>query len=109
MALPQRMIELLQDRRVLHPLVRLAASLDVEAIGIALEDSLRALHGVDAAVRPRQVGAVLDDDRPAQRRLDQAGVDVAERERSRRSGASAGKCSRAQSCSPRDGLLIETR
>src|SRR6185503_17808546 len=76
--LPQRVIELLQDRGVVEPLMRLAASLDVEAIWITLEDSFRAVHRVNAAVRARQVRAVLHDDGAAERGLDQAGVDVAE-------------------------------
>ena len=75
---PQWVIELFHDRRKVRPAMRLAAPLDVEAIGIALKDSAAALNGVNAAVGSRQIGAVLDDDRPAARGLDQAGVDVAQ-------------------------------
>src|SRR4029079_5061171 len=57
-----------------------AASLDIGAVRIALEQSLCALHLVNAAVRPRPIRAVLDTNGPPERGLNQAGVDVAERE-----------------------------
>jgi hypothetical protein len=77
---PQRMIELRAHRGRINPSVRLTAPLDVEPVRISLEQAFRALHHVNAAVRTRQVGAVLHDDGAAARGLDQAGVDVAQHE-----------------------------
>jgi hypothetical protein len=72
------MLELVEERRRLDPLIGLAAAFDVGAVGIALKEPFRALHQVNPAVRARQIGAVLHHDRPSLRRLDQARVHVAE-------------------------------
>ena len=55
----------------------LAASFDVDAVRIALEHPFRALHEIDPAVGPRQVGAVLHHHGLPFRGLDQARVHVA--------------------------------
>src|SRR3954449_487113 len=75
---PERMLELLHERRRVLPLVLFAATLDVDTTRITLKQPLGALHHVDAAVGTRKVGAVLDKNRAAARGLDQAGIHVAE-------------------------------
>ncbi len=75
------MFELLEILVELLPLVVGAAALDVDALGPALEEALRPLHDVDAAVWPRQVGVVDEVDRFAQRRANERRVHVAQRVR----------------------------
>src|SRR5258708_13361367 len=72
------MFELRLDRLHVLPLILFPASLDVDAVRVTLEESLRSLHHVDAAVGSWQVRAVLDDDGLAARRPNQADVNVPE-------------------------------
>ena len=75
--LPQRMVELgaVGLRRI--PLVRFAPPLDIDAIGVALKQTARALDDVDPAVGAWEVRVVADADGSPVGRLDQAHVHVA--------------------------------
>ena len=50
--LPERMLELGEQIVGRLPLIFLAASFDIDAIGIPLKQPLRSLDEMDAAVRP---------------------------------------------------------
>ena len=62
---PERVIVFRVVGLGVFPLVLGTLALDIDAIGIALEEPTRSLDEVNAAVRSRQVGVVADVDRPA--------------------------------------------
>src|SRR5712692_254567 len=76
--LPQRVLELLVVILERLPLLLLAPPLDVDAVGPALDEPARALQHADAAVGPRAVGVVGEEDRLAVDGTDQGRVDVAQ-------------------------------
>ncbi len=75
---PERMLELLAVAGQLLPLVLRAASFEVDTIGIAADRAARALNQIDAAVRSRRGGVVLQQDGATQSSPDQAAVHVAQ-------------------------------